>query len=203
MCFHTKQTKDAQSLQSRFKVKIKDGTVVTSDRINGFTFPKTPIITNHLENEIQLYHWGLIPAWAKDNSIRAYTLNAKLETLTEKPSFKDNIKNRCLIIADGFFEWKWLDPKGKTKQQYQITLPDNSAFAFAGIYSEWVDKGTGEVFNTYSIVTTEANPFMAEIHNIKKRMPVILTPENERDWLNGKEVHEFKNPIVDLTAVPI
>jgi putative SOS response-associated peptidase YedK len=84
------------------------------------------------------------------------------------PSFRDAVKNRCLIIADGFFEWKWLDKAGKEKQQYQISLPSNELFAFAGIYSTWTDKTTGEMINTYAIVTTEADSFMAEIHNIKK-----------------------------------
>jgi putative SOS response-associated peptidase YedK len=75
----------------------------------------------------------LIPAWAKDKTIQQYTLNAKIETLNEKPSFKNNIKNRCLVIADGYYEWQWLDPKGKNKQKYLITLTSEEPFAFAGI----------------------------------------------------------------------
>lgn len=96
-----------------------------------------------------------------------------------------------------------LEPAGKKKQQYMISLPSDDAFAFAGIHSEWTDKNTGEILNTYSIVTTEANPFMAEIHNTKKRMPVILTPENERDWLNGADIMDFAKPDVELKAVSI
>ena len=94
-----------------------------------------------------------------------------------------------------------MDPKGKEKQQYLITLPNEEPFAFGGIYSEWTDKNTGELLNTYSIVTTEANELMAEIHNNKKRMPVILTPETEKFWLAGNEIMSFAKPEVELKAV--
>jgi len=201
MCFHSKQSKDAQSLEKRFKAKVKSPDKITSERFNGFTHPSTPIIANSSPNEIDLFQWGLIPSWAKDKSFQKNTLNARIETLKDLPSFRDAVKNRCLIIADGFFEWKWLDKAGKEKQQYQISLPSNELFAFAGIYSTWTDKTTGEIINTYAIVTTEADPFMAEIHNIKKRMPVILTPENEHDWLAGREVKDFIKPVVGLIAV--
>ena len=185
MCFHSKQGKDAQTLEKRFKAKLKSNDLlVTADRFNGFTFPKTPVINNQNKQEIQLFNWGLIPSWAKDESFRASTLNARIETITELPSFKNHVKNRCLILVDGFYEWKWLDEKGKEKQQYLISLPNDEPFAFAGIYSEWTNKNTGELIQTYSIITTEANPLMAEIHNTKKRMPIILTPQNENDWLN-------------------
>ena len=205
MCFHSKQSKDAQTLEKRFKAKLKNKDfVVNSERYNGFTFPKTPVITNVNKQEIQLFNWGLIPSWAKDDKLRANTLNARIETITELPSFKNNVKNRCLIIADGFFEWKWLDAKGKEKQQYLITLPNEEPFAFAGIYSEWTNKNTGEFLQTYSIVTTEANPFMAEIHNTKKRMPVILTPENENGWLNEtNNIEDFKSCNIDLKAIAV
>jgi putative SOS response-associated peptidase YedK len=202
MCYHSKQTADAQSLEKRFNAKFDTGEY-TAQRYNGFTFPMTPVITNENSNLIQLYSWGLIPDWSKDHKFRVNTLNARIETLTEKPSFKSYVKNRCLILANGFYEWKWLDEKGKTKQQYEITLSDNSPFAFAGIYSTWIDKTTGEILNTYSIITTEANELMAEIHNTKKRMPVILTPENEKLWLSGNDVMQFAMPDINLEATTI
>ena len=203
MCFHSKQSKDAQTIAKRFKAKVFDDINVQSDRYNGFTFPKTPVITNKLPDTIQLYNWGLMPSWSKDQKFRVNTLNARIETLSEKPSFKNCITNRCLIISDGFFEWKWLDEKGKNKQQYLITIPNEEPFAFAGIYSRWADKTTGEVLDTYSIITTEANELMAEIHNTKKRMPVLLTPENEQQWLSGVEVMQFVHPNLELVATPI
>ena len=101
MCFHSKQSKDAQTLEKRFKAKLKSNELlVTADRLNGFTYPKTPVITNQNKLEIQLFNWGLIPTWAKDESFRASTLNARIETVTDLPSFKNNVKNRCLILTN-------------------------------------------------------------------------------------------------------
>ena len=204
MCYHSKQSKDAQSIENRFNAKFETLDFVGTDRYNGFTHPKTPIIANNNAQNIKLYNWGLIPFWAKDNSIRKNTLNAKIETISELPSFRNCVKNRCLILVDGFYEWKWLDPKGKEKQQYLITVPNDEPYAIAGIYSEWTDKETGEIVPTYSMVTTEANELMAEIHNTKKRMPVILTKENEKDWLNPTINHlDFKTCNISLNAIMV
>ena len=202
MCFYTQQTKEAIEVENRFNAKIINKTLFnTSNVINGFSFPKTPIITNNDVNIIQHFQWGLIPFWAKDETIKKYTLNAKIETLHEKPSFKDVVNNRCLIIADGFYEWQWLDAKGKNKQRYLITLPNDELFAFAGIWTEWVNKGTGEIINSYSLITTKANKLMSRIHNTKKRMPVLLSKNNENNWLSGDAIENFKNVNIDLKAV--
>ncbi len=105
MCFHSKQTKLALEVQSRFKAVIKDlATFAPSEHLNGFEFPKNPIIIDENPTEIIHYNWGLIPAWAKNQSIQKMTLNAKVETLDEKPSFRDIINKRCLVIANGFYE---------------------------------------------------------------------------------------------------
>lgn len=202
MCFFSKQTKTAVELENRFNAKIENGQIFRANPyINGFSFPKTPIIANNKISMIQHYQWGLIPSWAKDDSIKKFTLNAKIETLKEKPSFRNSINNRCLVIADGYYEWQWLDSKGKKKQQYLITLPNGELFAFAGIWSEWVNKETGEIIKSYSIITTEANQLMREIHNSKKRMPVILTKNNENDWLTDKPVEDFKKVDIELKAM--
>jgi putative SOS response-associated peptidase YedK len=186
MCFHSKQSLSAKKIEKRFKAKFENIDEFEPSIYNGFQFPKTPIITNEHPGKIQMYNWGLIPFWAKDDSIRKYTLNARIETLHEKPSFRNVVKNRCLILADAFYEWQWLDDKGKKKQKYELILPDNEPFAFAGLWSEWVDKSTGELVNSYTILTTEANELMSRIHNSKKRMPIILSSENEREWLLGE-----------------
>lgn len=200
MCFHSKQSQDAQKVEKRFNAKIQDKALFQiQNSINGFTFPKTPIITHNKPDIIQHFQWGLIPFWAKDDTIKKYTLNAKIETLASKPAFRNSVNNRCLIITDGFFEWKWLDPKGKQKQKYLIGLGNNELFAFGGIWSEWVDKETGEIVYSYSIVTTEANELMSKIHNSKKRMPIVLTAENEKEWLAGKTIHNMND--VDLKAI--
>lgn len=205
MCFHTIQNKLALQIEKRFKAKIKDKhSFVPSEHVNGFEFPKTPIITNENPEIIEHYNWGLIPHWAKDDAIKAVTLNAKIETLDEKPSFRDVVNQRCLIIANGFYEWQWLDSKGKNKVKYQIGIKNEDLFAFAGLYSHWTDTNTGEIRNTYTMVTTEANTLMAEIHNIKKRMPIILRPEDENKWLEQAPINKFAFPYeVDLVAIKI
>jgi putative SOS response-associated peptidase YedK len=203
MCYHTTQKKSKEELAERFKVDLNDELDISGDLFNGFTFPKTPVISSKNKTKMELFQWGLIPNWSKEKSIQQYTLNAKIETLDEKPSFKNCIQQRCLILADGFMEWQWLDKKGKAKQQFHISLPNQDAFAFAGIWSEWVDNKTGEIIQTYSMVTTEANKLMSEIHNTKKRMPIILTPQNEQDWLSGKNYKDFANCDLDLKAVKI
>ena len=195
MCFHSKQSKSAQKVEKRFDASILNHNhFLQSENINGFQFLKTPIITNSNRDVIQNYNWGLIPSWAKDTEIRKFTLNARVETITEKPSFKNNINKRCLVIADGFYEWKWLNKSGTKKEKFLITKPNNELYAYGGIYSEWEDQNTGEIINSYSLVTTAANELMSKIHNIKKRMPVILNKEDESDWLDGREIKDFSLP---------
>jgi putative SOS response-associated peptidase YedK len=203
MCFTIKQSKEPKELEQRFKAKNKFNLNIISDNINGFTFPKTSVISNQNPNEIQLFHWGLLPSFTQDLGFIKNTLNAKIETLEEKPSFKNSIQNRCLIIADGFYEWQWLDKAGKKKQKYLIELPNQDLFCFAGIYNQWVNKLTGKTLNTFAMLTTEANPLMAEIHNSKKRMPVILTPQNESLWLAGINKNDFVKPEVNLNSIKI
>lgn len=194
MCFHSKQTKKAQELENRFKAKIEQIDIFeTSEHYNAFSFPKTPIIIDKAPTIIKHYNWGLMPKWAKDESIRQYNINSRIETIKEKTSFKASVNKRCLVIANGFYEWKWLDKTGKNKQKYLIGIANNELYAYGGIYSEWTDQTTGEIINTYSIVTTEANPLVAEIHR-KKRMPIILKREDESSWLEGKEIDNFALP---------
>lgn len=202
MCFQTRLDKDAEKLDKKFNAIVRKlNQYRRTDLFNGFTFPETPVIAHDNRAEIDFFQWGLIPFWSKDDKIKQYTLNAKIETLHEKPSFRNVMNNRCLIIADGFYEWQWLDPKGKQKQKYLISLPNDEAFAFAGIWSEWKNPVTGELLKTYSIVTTEATGVMREIHNSKLRQPVILSESELRnDWLNGTKVKEFARLELQLEA---
>jgi len=202
MCFHSKQTKLALEVENRFNAKIDNiSNFKPQENINGFDFPLTPIITDDAPNLITHYNWGIIPSWSQNDDIKKLTLNAKIETLDEKPSFKNSINKRCLVIANGFYEWQWLDAKGKVKNKYEIGIGNEDLFAFAGIYSQWKDTTTGIIRNTYSIITTEANPLMAEIHNTKKRMPVILKPEDEKKWLEHQPYQDFAFPYtVNLVA---
>jgi putative SOS response-associated peptidase YedK len=140
-----------------------------------------PVITNEEPDKVSLLYWGLIPFWVKDEAtalhIRLHTLNARAETVCNKPAFRHCVvTRRCLVLVDGFFEWRQVNGK---KYPYCIKLKDNIPFALAGIWDTWHDM------KTFSVITTEANSLMAEIHNTSKRMPVILTRANENRWLDS------------------
>jgi putative SOS response-associated peptidase YedK len=157
--------------------------------VSAFSHPILPVITIEEPEEFSLSHWGLIPFWVKDEKsaaeIRTKTINARAETILEKPSFRDSFKSRrCLIPVQGFFEWHELAGK---KYPFYIRLKNNRPFALAGIYDNWVNKETGEIINSFSVVTTAANPLMGKIHNSKKRMPVILPEESEKEWIDAKK----------------
>lgn len=166
--------------------------------VNAFNYPKCPIITE--SDEIQVFNWGLIPFWIKDEKnaeeIKRMTLNARADTIFEKPSFREPImKKRCIIPSTGYFEWRH---EGKKKIPYFIFLKDEPIFSMAGIYDSWLDKKTGEVKQTFSIITTDANPLTDYIHNTKHRMPAILSKEEENRWLDSSlsktEIDSLLNP---------
>jgi putative SOS response-associated peptidase YedK len=134
---------------------------------------------------LDMLRWGLVPWWAKDIRVGFSNINAKAETVAEKPAFRDAFKERrCVILADGFYEWKKLDPK--TKQPYAIVMKDRSVFGFAGLWERWKNRATGETVHSCSIITTTPNEVCAPLHD---RMPVILPPENYARWL-GEEPAE-------------
>lgn len=145
--------------------------------------------------------WGLVPSWAGDPKIGYKMINARAETLAEKPSFKKLLsRRRCLIIANGFYEWK---KEGTAKQPYHIRLKNGEVFAFAGLWDRW--EQNGEKMQTCTIITTEANPLMKEIHD---RMPVILTRETEKIWLDRNAGEEAKKVLTpydhhEMEAYPI
>jgi putative SOS response-associated peptidase YedK len=126
----------------------------------------------------KMMRWGLLPHWAKDEKIAFSTFNARSEEFTTKPAFKDAWKwsQRCLVITDGFYEWKKLDAKGKEKQPYAIGMVDGESMVMAGLWSKWKNPANGEEVLSCTILTCGPNDAMGEIHN---RMPVIL---DEKDW---------------------
>ena len=152
---------------------------------------KIGIIPNEEKRELISAHWGLIPSWAKDKKMAAKMINARAETVAEKPSFRTPFKiHRCLIPADAFYEWKG---SGKFKQPHVIRLKGGKIFAFAGLYSTWRSP-EGEVIPSCTIITTEPNELVKEIH---KRMPVILPPEAYSLWLSpepNEKLHELLLP---------
>jgi putative SOS response-associated peptidase YedK len=124
------------------------------------------------------FTWGLVPSWAQDSKIGARLINARAETLAEKPSFRAAFKRRrCLIVADGFYEWHRLPDR---KQPYYFHMADHQPFAFAGLWEHW-ENGNGDVLESCTIITTEANAALRSIHD---RMPVILAPTAYDLWLS-------------------
>jgi putative SOS response-associated peptidase YedK len=168
--------------------------------LSGFEFLKVPVLTCEDKNRIQAFNWGLIPSWVKDvdsaKQSRTNCLNAKSETIFEKPSFRTAImQRRCLFHVNGFYEWREVNKK---KYPYFIKLKDQNAFALGGIYERWVDTSTGEIVNSTAIITTEANPLMAKIHNVKLRMPLIFDKQNMMKWLdpnlNQEQITQMMTP---------
>jgi putative SOS response-associated peptidase YedK len=134
--------------------------------------------------EMTLYKWGLVPTWAKDAFIGAKLINARSETVTEKPSFREAFKRRrCVIPADGFYEWQ---RTGGRKQPFFFRMRDERPFGFAGLWERWEGEG-GKVINSCAILTTEANEVLRPVHD---RMPVILHPDDYELWL-GAEAREL------------
>lgn len=141
--------------------------------VSGFSHPKLPVFKN---DAVEICEWGLIPSFAKSEEkakeLANMTLNARSDTIHQKPSFRNSIKkNRCILPLDGFYEWQH---NGKLKQPYYIYPSDETVFYLGCIYNN----------NTFSIITTDANPLMANIHNTKKRMPLILPKSSIETWVD-------------------
>ena len=168
--------------------------------INAFTIPYHPIILNEEPDVFHLMQWGLIPFWVKTledaEKIRMQTMNARSETLFEKPSFRHATQHRrCLIPADGFFEWRQYHGKN---YPYYVRLKNEEIFSIAGIYEKWTPKESDETIETFSVITCDANPLMQKLHNKKKRMPVILSKNDERKYLDKEltktDIESFFKP---------
>lgn len=145
---------------------------------------KIPMIKANADGRIiQLAHWGLIPSWSKEFKMSYSTFNARSETVADKASFRSAYKHRrCLIPASSYYEWRKLDDSNK--QPYRISRDNNKPFAMAGLYEDWTDKDSGEVFQSCTVVTREAYPELTEIHH---RMPVILPEDSFDNWLSFEE----------------
>jgi putative SOS response-associated peptidase YedK len=193
MCYHKSLTAKYEQLAEYYSTAYSQ---VLADiysvkfHENGFDFLPGPVVTAGKPTEIQMFNWGLVPFWVKDPAaatrLKVSTLNCISEEMFEKPSYRDaaNDGKRCLIPCSGFFEWRWIDEKGKTKIPYYIRLKDQPIFSIAGLYSRWNNRENNESYYSYTVLTTRANAMMSTIHNSKQRMPVIIPREYERDWLN-------------------
>jgi putative SOS response-associated peptidase YedK len=160
---------------------------------DGFAHPNLPVLTRERPEIVQYFRWGFIPAWAKDSKtaseMSVMCLNAVSETISEKPAFRPSIENRCIILVNGFYEWRHV---GKEKIPYFIKLKEKEVFGIGGLYNTWADKETGEIYNTVTLLTTAANPLMEMIHNTKKRMPLILSEEQSKIWLSDIPTESVK-----------
>ncbi len=164
------------------------------------------VVPNDGKNQLDYFTWGLIPSWAKDPQIGSRMINARAETLAEKPAFRAAFRRRrCLILADGFFEWQQ-KPGQKSKTPMYIRLASGQPFAFAGLWEIWSSPDGSDILST-TIITTEPNELMAAIHN---RMPVILPPDGYTTWLatgegNPKELSALLKPYPadQMQAYPI
>ncbi len=183
MCGRFSQTASPEVIAQQFE--LTDPPLFTP-RYN--IAPSQPIAAIRIDpdtttRKLVMLRWGLIPSWAKDPKIGNQCINAKAETVAEKPSFRSAFKKRrCLVVATGFYEWQI---QGRTKQPIWIGLRSHRPFAFAGLWEHWT-PAEGEPRETCTIITTEPNDLMAPIHN---RMPVILAPASYDQWLDPTFQH--------------
>jgi putative SOS response-associated peptidase YedK len=204
MCGRFTMTVDPAQLQDTFPwLNVPED---MEPRYNIAPTQPVAVVPNNDENRIEFFNWGLIPSWAKDPSIGNRMINARAETLAEKPAFRAAYRRRrCLVLADGFFEWR-KDPGKKVKQPMYIRLHTGEPFAFAGLWEVW-NSADGSQILSCTIITTEPNELVSDIHN---RMPVILPREGYSAWLNPNEIQPADlddllrpYPSTELAAYPV
>lgn len=195
MCYRFSTQFTAKELEEYYNAFEIENEYHILNELNGFNYPETAIILDKSPTEIVVGKWGLFPSWAKEDfQKKANTLNAKIETAETLASYKNSVQNRCLIPAHEFYEWQWQDAKGKDKKKFSIGMKNHNIFSLAGIYNIWTNPESGKTYRTYSILTTEANELMSEIHNTKKRMPVCLDQRMDKGWLEGRDLQDFSYP---------
>lgn len=187
MCFTVNVNIVKEELEKRYGSELLDHeNYRPSYYYHAFSFPELPVVTrrNTGDNQLSLFRWGLIPSWTRSDEdaakIKGMTLNARSESIYEKPAFSESFsKRRCLVPVKGFYEWKHENGK---KTPYYIYHPEMPVMSLGALYDRWNIPGGGEVYS-FSIITTSSNTMMSEIHNSKRRMPVIINPDGEEDWL--------------------
>jgi putative SOS response-associated peptidase YedK len=187
MCFSVNVNLVKEELEKRYGATLIDPDKYRpSYYYHAFGLPELPAVCSGSPDKIRLLKWGLIPSWTKNaedaNVIRFKTFNARSETIDKKPSFSSSFKSRrCIIPVKGFFEWQHA---GKEKIPWYIYHSENEILSIAGLFDKWTSSNTGEILNTFTLLTTDANEMMAEIHNSAKRMPVILDRTSEKIWID-------------------
>lgn len=186
MCYSNSSTSENIELAKKYNKKVpKDFPDFRYYFASGFNFPLWPIITN--KPEIESMHWGLVPSWYSGDlrQIAQKTINCRSESAEIKPSFRKLVNSRrCIIPSSGFFEWQSIN---KEKIPFYIYSKTEFILSMAGLWDSWIIHETGEIYYSFSILTTDANDFMAQINNSKKRMPLFLNSNLEiQNWLSGK-----------------
>jgi putative SOS response-associated peptidase YedK len=187
MCFTVNVNLVKEELEERYGVNFPNKyRYEPSYYYHAYGLPEIPAICSDNPGSVRLLKWGLIPPWIKTmedaEEIRLKTFNARSESVESKPSFSSSFKSkRCIIPVKGFFEWQHV---GKKKIPWYIYSSEDEIFTLAGLFNDWVETKTGEVISTFTIITTDANEMMAEIHNSRKRMPVILGRAEEKRWID-------------------
>lgn len=177
MCGRFSLKSTMRAIEDEFSIDKSD--IVIEPRYNIAPTQNVAVIFNDGQNNLTFFKWGLIPSWAKDPIIGNRMINARAETISEKPSFKTALKKRrCLILSDGFYEW---NKTGEDKIPTYIFLNNHKPFAFAGLWDNWKSP-EGKIIYTCTIITTTPNELMAPIHN---RMPVILQKQFIDFWLDS------------------
>jgi putative SOS response-associated peptidase YedK len=185
MCGRYTLKAEKEEMEKAFDAKVESADALPF-RFNIAPTQFVPVV-RHLEAEnfLSAMKWGLIPSWAKDEKIGNKMINARAETIAEKPAFRSAFKSRrCIVPASGFYEWKKLE---RGKQPFYFHLKNKPVFGFAGLWEEWRDDETGEILETCTIITTEANEVLLPVHD---RMPVILKAEDYDEWLDPKEANK-------------
>ncbi len=206
MCGRYSQRQSAKIIAQAFQV---DEVPTLEPRYNIAPTQSVPTVlqTSAATNrQFKMLHWGLIPSWAKDRKMGAKLINARAQTVAEKPAFRSAFRQRrCLVLADGFYEWQQQEQK-KQKQPFYFRLSDERPFAFAGLWEHWRGED-GEEIHSCTLLTTEANELMQPIHN---RMPVILDPKDYDLWLDLEvKKPELLQPLLhsyrseEMTAYPV
>ena len=181
MCGRFTLKTDPETLTETFPGFTTPAADEMSPRYNIAPSQQVAIVPNNGDKSVEFFRWGLIPSWAKDPKIGNRMINARSETLAEKPSFRTAYKRRrCLILSDGFYEWK-AEPGSKTKTPFYIRLKSEKPFAFAGLWERWSPNIDDDPLLSCTIITTSPNTLMETIH---RRMPVILEPDGYDQWLD-------------------
>lgn len=182
MCGRSSLTKTEKELEERFRANFYSEDLERYNPLPNFNVAPTnlhPVITQQEPNVIHLYRWGLIPYWSKDIKIGSKLINARVETVAEKPAFRQAFqKRRCLVPFDGYYEWM-KTPQGKVP--YRIKVTNTEIFSVAGLYEVW-KSADGKTIHSFTLITKEAEPVIAHLHD---RMPLILLPEQEQLWLDS------------------